>query len=310
MEPASKKRRNGQYFTKKNPFECKAFFDWSNCCSIRNQTILEPFAGANSLIVHLQKMGLCRDFSAYDIEPSSKEVKTKDTLRSFPVGYPVCVTNPPWLAKNSATLRGYDFPVCDHDDVYKFSLEKCLEHCDWVAALVPESFVCANLFHDRLTDFVSIRSGLFTDTGHPVGLALFGKGKSDEVRLWIGDRYIDTLESLEAMRPNLLPDGPKIKFNEENGNVGLIALDNTQEASIRYCPVEELSDYKVRHTGRHITKLRVEGDINVERWNQYINEFRQKTSDFLMTCYKGIRKDGNYRRRLDWKLARGIVHHA
>ena len=103
--------------------------------------------------------------------------------------------------------------------------------------------------------------------------------------------------------------GVTIKFNDPDGNVGLIALDNTIEASIRFCDVGELSDYKVKSTGRHITKISVDGKVKIHEWNRFLNNFRDKTHDVLMTCYKGIRKDGKYRRRCDWGLARGIVHH-
>ena len=41
------KRTNGQYFTEYNPFNNKAFEDWSNQCNIKDNIILEPFDLAN-----------------------------------------------------------------------------------------------------------------------------------------------------------------------------------------------------------------------------------------------------------------------
>ncbi len=310
MSPGEIKRRNGQFFTEGNPFEHEAFISWAECSDITSHKILEPFAGANSLIDHLEGMGLCNNSASYDIHPSDKRVERRDTLESFPKGFEVCVTNPPWLARNSATIRGFEFPDYGYDDLYKFALEKCLQNCGWVAALVPESFICARIFQERLTDFISLNPDLFTDTGHPVGLALFNPLQTDDVNIWFGDSHISTLSDLELLRPQPLPDGPIVRFNDPSGNVGLIALDNTKTASIRFCPVEELADYKVKKTGRHITKLHVDGKVEIKRWNEYLSEFRKKTRDVLMTCYKGIRKDGMYRRRLDWKLARGIIHRA
>ena len=310
MNTGEIKRRNGQFFTQGNPFQHKAFQSWAESSDISNHTILEPFAGENSLIDHLEGMGLCNNSSSYDIHPSDERVERRDTLESFPKGFDICVTNPPWLARNSATIRGFEFTDCGYDDLYKFALEKCLQNCDWVAALVPESFICAHIFHERLTDFISLNPDLFTDTGHPVGLALFNPLQTDDVKVWFGDSYISTLSNLELLRPQPLPDGPIVRFNEPLGNVGLIALDNTKEASIRFCQVEELADYQVKKTGRHITKLHVDGEVRIKRWNEYLDDFRDKTRDVLMTCYKGIRKDGKYRRRLDWKLARGIIHRA
>jgi hypothetical protein len=306
----SKKRQNGQFFTEGNPFKHRAFRDWARLCGLPDITILEPFAGANKLIDHLADMELCNESVSFDISPADNRVGYRDTLRDFPSEFDVCITNPPWLARNSATVRGLRFPECGYDDLYKHTLEKCLDNCGWVAALVPESFIRAGLFQERLSDFVSLTSNLFTDTGHPVGMALFQPAPLEDVKVWSGHSKIGWLSDMESLRPNPKQNGQEILFNIPDGNVGLIALDNIREASIRFCDVMELADYKVKKTGRPITKLLVSGNINIPVWNDYLSWFREQTKDVLMTCYKGIRKDGKYRRRLDWNLARGIVHNA
>ena len=185
-----------------------------------------------------------------------------------------------------------------------------MDNCEWVAVIIPESFICANLFHERLIDCISLRSSLFRDTGHPVCLALFGPDRTTKSAIWADNERIGTLEELNTLRPQPMNEGCRIAFNVPNGNVGLIALDNTIGPSIRFCDVGELADYTVKKSGRHITKVMVEGEIDIEAWNSYLKEFRERTKDVLLTCYKGIRRDGMYRRRLDWKIARGIVHHA
>ena len=304
------KRLHGQYYTVRNPFTHSAFKSWAEWVDLPNQTILEPFAGENSLIDHLESMDLCKQFDSFDINPASGRVSKLDTLASFPKDYSVCITNPPWLAKNSATVRGMPFPQCQHDDLYKYALEKCLDNCEWVAAIIPESFIRAEIFHERLTDFVSMTSGLFDDTGHPVGLALFQPDTCPEVRVWSDSNFVGELGELKKLRPLPLDDGCSVRFNEPKGNVGLIALDNTICPSIRFCEVEELADYVVKKSGRHITKLLVDGQIKIDKWNEILYDFREITNDVLMTCYKGRRKDGKYRRRLDWDLARGIIHSA
>ena len=305
-----KKRLHGQYYTEGNPFEHPAFLEWAKKSEISTKQILEPFAGSNKLIRHLQNMNLCGSFVSYDIHPEHERVEKRDTLDDFPIGYDVCVTNPPWLAKNSATVRGLPFPNCKYDDVYKLALELCLTNCDWVVAVVPESFIRANVFRDRLYQFVSLTANLFEDTGHPVGLAMFIPERCNDVMVWSGRKRVGRLSTLESLRPEPDPDGVSISFNQPTGNVGLIALDNTLTDSIRFCDVRELQYYKVKKSGRHITKLSVDGEVKIDRWNQFFNSFRKYTSDVLLTCYKGIRKDGKYRRRLDWQTARGIIHHA
>ena len=304
------KRAKGQFYTEGNPFRHRAFRKWAKDAGLPETRVLEPFAGSNSLIWHLQGMDLCNSFKSYDIEPAARFVSKRNTLASFPKGFDVCVTNPPWLARNSATVRGIAFPDCPYDDLYKFALSKCLAECGHVAALVPESFIRAGEFQERLISFVSLTTNLFSDTGHPTGLALFGPDKCPDVQVWSGKDNLGFLSDLEMHRPQPRPDGPQVRFNDPDGNAGLIALDNTREASIRFCDAAELDGYKVKTTGRHITKMRVEGPIDIAGWNKMLEEFRKKTRDVLLTCYKGIRKDGQYRRRLDWNLARGIIHHA
>ena len=208
MNALEKKRQNGQYFTDGNPFRHRAFHSWAKRSNIQSKTILEPFAGANNLITHLEDMGLCNDSVSYDLYPSNARVNRRDTLKRFPSGFGLCVTNPPWLAKNSATFRGLDFPDCRYDDLYKLALEKCLDNCEWVAALVPESFICTRLFRERLTDFISLPVSLFKETGHPVGLALFQPENVQDVKVWFRGTCVGLLSKLEALRPRPKPEGP------------------------------------------------------------------------------------------------------
>ncbi len=314
------KRENGRYYTAGNPFDHPAFLAWAELARLRSSTVLEPFAGANSLVQRLQEMGLCSAFASFDAAPASPDVQRRDTLADFPAGYDVCVTNPPWLARNSAAWRGLAFPDAPYDDLYKVALERCLDNCPFVAALVPDSFIRAGLFHDRLFAFVSLKADMFADTGHPVGLALFDDysglapldgyvGRPDRMQVWSGDAYVGDLAQMEARRPKPLSGRAAVAFNEPCGNAGLLALDNTIEASIRFCDVRELAGYRVKPSGRAITKIAVDGPVRIADWNAALSAFRVETRDALMTAYKGIRKDGMYRRRCDWALARGIIHY-
>lgn len=304
------RRACGQFYTNHNPFDYAPFKRWAKKSDILNACILEPFAGSNSLVAHLTGMGLCHHFQSFDIHPTHHHVSYRDTLADFPSGYHVCITNPPWLARNSATARGLSYPSTLYDDLYKFSLEKCLDNCPYVAALVPESFIRASLFLDRLSCFISITQPIFSDTKHPVGLALFLPEKIQNIAVFSGSNYIGTLVDIKKHRP-IVNHRLDISFNEPKGNLGLIALDNTKEASIRFCDITELKDYQVKKHGRHITKLNVsQKKICIKAYNNLINRFREATGDVLMTSYRGLRKDGKYRRRLDWNLARAIIEKA
>ena len=317
-----KKRANGRYYTRGNPFQLEPFQRWAKDSNFEQQIALEPFAGAKDIpqlinSAHLQ----CQDWAFYDIEPGAKEVVQHDTLADFPKGFNVCITNPPWLARNSATRRGLPFPeATNYDDLYKYALEQCLMHCPWVAAIIPEAFIRSGLFLHRLCDFISLvpqtQNGtsqenkstgyMFDDTEHPVGLALFAPHGTQDVRMWRNNQLLGKLSELRRHLPT--PSRNRsIVFNEAKGNLGLIAIDNTVSASIRFCQPAELGEYKVRTHCRSITKIGVPWRVDIDLLNARLVEIREKTHDVFLTAFKGLRRDGHYRRRLDWALARAIV---
>lgn len=303
------KRELGQYFTTYNPFQNSGFLNWAYECDLSKTTILEPFAGSNNLINMLQDMGLCIDFKSFDIEPKSKFVKRRDTLKNFPKGFKVCITNPPYLAQNSAKRRNLEFPNIIYDDLYKYSLEKCLENCDYVGAIVPASFFNANIFRERLSHYILLNSKMFNDTEHPVCLALFKK-YSEDVDLYNDNKYLGKLSDLKKKLPksNINMD---IRFNVPNGNLGLIAIDNTIEPSIKFVNGEEISPERIRFSSRSITRIMIptKYKINniIEKLNYNLNIFRKETYDLFLTPFKGLRKDNYYRRRLDYKLAKKLI---
>ena len=196
--------------------------------------LLEPFAGRGDLLHKLESVGLLgENAKAYDITPAARGVSKRDTLRDFPKGFDVCVTNPPWLARNSATLRGLPFPRdCAHDDLYKQALELCLMHCDYVAALIPESFIRSftrfSPFYQRCEAFASLTGELFYDTGHPVGLAMFGPLPSRDVRLYHNNKYLGWYNNLQKTIASSSIK-KEMRFNDPDGALGLFALDNTKE---------------------------------------------------------------------------------
>ena len=320
------KRASGRYYTRGNPFQLEPFQTWAKTSNLKHQTVLEPFAGAKDIprlidATHLQ----CRDWAFFDIEPGAKEVVQRDTLADFPKGFNACITNPPWLARNSATRRGLPFPKSTrYDDLYKYALEQCLTHCGWVAAIIPEAFIRSGLFLKRLCDFISLvpqrqdktnyppdkrdkgGSVMFEDTEHPVGLALFAPDTTSDVRIWRNNQFLGIMRELRKHLPQ--PSSNRgIVFNDPQGNLGLIAIDNTVSASIRFCPPEELKDYPIRVHCRSITKIGVPWRVDIDMLNIRLATIRERTHDVFLTAFKGIRRDGHYRRRLDWALARAIV---
>ena len=306
----SARRQHGQFYTQHNPFRHAAFADWSASAGLPDRAVLEPYAGALHIIDHLREIGCCRDFAAYDIAPGAEGVVQRDTIAEFPRGFSVCVTNPPWLARNVASRLGFTFPATLRADVYQAALERCLECCEYVAVLVPGSFLRCGQFRERLTAFVSLPSTMFASTASPVGLALFSPDTTRETMVWSGENLVGDLAHIESLHPRPARCGRRVVFNAPEGNVGLIALDNTRAASIRFCLPSELGTYDVRPSCRSITRIAVDCSniaASIALWNSALAEYRQATLDVLMLPFRGLRADGRYRRRMDWHMARGII---
>jgi len=310
------KKSRGQFYTRANPFRHSAFQQWAAQAGLPRETVLEPFAGANHLIESLRDEGLCDRFRAYDIDPAHPPVVRRNTLTNFPAGHHVGVTNPPWLGKNSATRRGYAYPSDRHDDLYKHCLELCLRHCDYVAALVPASYLQSGLFFDRLQSCILLQRTLFTDTENPVCLALFGDEMFTPINLYNDFDYIGTLAQLQEFLPRPKKRNTargEVKFNDPKGALGFISFDSTKAPSIRFCHAAQLKDYEIKESSRFITRIScdfrgADMDKTIARLNRRIDSFRANTHDVFLTPFKGIRQDGKYRRRMKFSLARSFIH--
>ncbi|MYC24598.1 MAG: hypothetical protein F4X56_01605 [Gammaproteobacteria bacterium] len=305
------KRTLGQFFTvSQNPFKLTAFKQWAEEANLLNKEVLEPFAGANHIIESLQATGLCNAFASYDITPAHSIVVQRDTIEFFPTGYNVCVTNPPWLARNSATRRKLPYPACDYDDVYKYCLELCLKHCEFVAALIPASFLQSGLFQERLSTYILLHRLIFTETENPVCLALFTGSRDRPTKVFYDEEFIGELDALRANIPQETTNR-RLRFNDPQGTLGFISFDNTRCRTIRFCSVAEISDYEIKESSRFVT--RISGDFHgipdlVERLNSKLTKFRDDTRDLFLTPFKGIREDGQYRRRMFFSQARMLIN--
>lgn len=99
----------------------------------------------------------------------------------------------------------------------------------------------------------------------------------------------------------------KIKFNHPEGQLGLYAIDNTKEPTIRFCKGAEIGR-DVKASDRLITRILVEKNVDVERLNSRLQFIREKTCDVFFATFKGVRKDGMYRRRVDYEFVRNLIN--
>lgn len=321
------KRAHGQFFTTTNPFFLEPFYDWFRSTpAFSGRPILEPFAGANNIVKMIRDVGHSNEWACFDIDPVNGEgnttgdfIRQRDTLLGYPQGFEVAITNPPYLAKNSATRRGLGFPSSKHDDLYKEALDVMLAGTPFVAAIVPESFLTQGLFHSRLSAVISLPCKMFEDTECPVCLALFvpeeAKFDAKDFLIYSGPDLIGSYLALQEHGSPFISEGLPWKFNDPDGSIGLLAIDGQVESSIRFVRGDEISPFDVKATSRSKTRI---GGLHrsrnaeriVEEANKILAERRSATGDVFMTAFKGLRKDGKFRRRLDFAQARDILNMA
>lgn len=301
------KRQHGQYFTIYNPFKNKPFNSWWQEAmeKSRNKKVLEPFAGANNLIKTL-KQDRIFEFESYDIDPKDKNVKKRNTLKSFPTGFDIIVTNPPYLAKNSARRNNLDADF-KYDDLYKDCLEKMLDNCGYIAAIIPATFLHWGKLNDRLYAYVMLTEKMFEDTETPVCLALFKPKPQKRTLFYLNSKKLiikdDSLNYEKKM---------KIKFNSpKDANIGLIAFDNTRMNSIKFVDIKMIDLEKIKNTSRNIVSITVENTKITKKvisnLNKKLNQYREITHDVYLTPFKGVKKDLTFRRRIMFKQARAII---
>jgi len=319
------KRQDGQYFTRTNPFAHKIFFDWLNQIPIkyRDGRWCEPFAGANNIVEMLAELNIHiaddDHWECYDIIPdlydeqntSGVSIKQKDMILNYPnVVSPVGITNPPYLARNSATRRGLSYPDTIYDDVYKLCIELMLKHHKYVAAIIPESFIKTNLFGERLFAVISLNCEMFDDTDCPVCLAMWVEKSTNDYSIYLSNGFCaGKMSKLRQFEP--VCSGDYI-FNEPHGKIGLYACDSTTGNSIRFVNGGDIDPRKIKNTSRCVTRIggipdSIDIDKLIKMCNDELQKWRGKTHDVFMTSFKGLREDGYYRRRLDWVAAGYII---
>lgn len=257
-----------------------------------------------------------------DIDPSL-DWRWNDSLIRIPrVAHSIIITNPPYLTSYSAKRKGLIAEVGDyftgtrHDDLYKLALENCLAASSHVVAIIPETFINSSFPKSRLASITVLEESPFDDTEVPVCVACFdGRTKrAAQVRVYKNDTYIGTLAQLERRR--LKPRNKlRIRFNAPGGQIALRAVDQVGPGqTIRFMPRAAL-DYdlrKIGHSSRLVTLIELELDIEdvealIAECNAILIRYRAETQDFPLSPFKGNRKDGVRRRRLDYTSARAIL---
>lgn len=280
---------------------------------IKNRKILDPYAGDGNIFQSLVSIGI-NDFRGMDID-KSKLWNVNDSLKNIPKTDRMIITNPPYLAKNSANRKNLGtykyFKGNTYSDIYQIALERMLESHNDIVAIVPETFINHPICEGRLKCITVVEDELFNDTDCPVCVVCYTEKHTQSTKIYKGDKYCCTLKQLKKHTKTPTND-INIKFNIKSGNIGLRAIDGTGDNDICFCDPSDL-DYPVDKIGtssRAITIIKVDNGDIIDECNRILKEYRNDTYDMLLSPFKGNKKNGTRRRRLDFKTARAIIEEA
>lgn len=319
-----KRRKLGQWYTKMSPFDHPAVEEWLAEVACQGLAVVEPFAGRGDLIKMLPQVNW---MGFYDIDPPPSvgiDICQRDSIKDFPTHakdgaiYGAAITNPPWF--NYRLHRGRTSKVQDKknmDDLYEEAMAAMLENIDWVAAILPESFVSQHRFDRRLWVVIILTEDVFgSATEHPACLALFRPEANGDPQIWRGDECLGDYSKLRAhpvfdiQKERLL----NINFCDPQGEVGIYCADSRRGSRIRFTVGSDIDPVRVKRSSRHVVRAKMPFEIDhkslyllISRANQILEDFRNATFDVTLTSFKSRGSNGLYRRRLDFKTAARIL---
>lgn len=321
MNAIIKKRSLGQFFTKNDFWLKDHILEFIK--STGTKIAFDPFAGEGDLLNVAQKIGFKR-IKGFDID-KNLNWEQNDSLLNIPkIDNSIIITNPPYLTNYSAKRKGiYEnvkkyFDICNYDDIYQLAIKRCLAN-DFGVMIIPETFINSRFPKNRLVSITIIESRLFSDTENPICVICFdNKNKNyDQVDIYKNNELIGKLGYFEKLR-RAPHKNIYIKFNAPKGQIALRAVDTTNpQKPISFMRAGEI-DYDlagIKHSSRLITVIEIKAnnesiDKIIECGNKLLFDFRQKTNDVLLSPFKGNKKNGERRRRLDYVTARALLEDA
>jgi hypothetical protein len=318
MSTSTTKSKLGQFYTTNYEYILQEF-------SVPTDIpIIEPFAGNGDLLDFVKTSKY--PFECYDIDPQKDYIQQRDTLLhppSFSGKY--VLTNPPYLAKNKSTDKTiYELYGCD--DLYKCFIELLTRNvCEGGVIIVPLNFISSVRASDSALRkrFVSayhilrihvFEEQVFSDTTYTVCSIQFGRYKnSDEntiCTIFPGKKQIafslsDKNNYTIGGEIFTLPPTPTYRIERATKltkktecitNILVKCIDDSIRSKIQLRIISDQDRYidtTPNLTERSYATLVIEPPISleqqtelVERFNQLLEEYRDKYNSLFLTNYR------------------------
>lgn len=316
----NEKIKLGQFFTKESLWLKPQIFNFiiNSKCDIA----YDPFAGQGDLLNVAKDILNFKTIKGLDIDEKLKWEKN-DSLLSIPtIKNAIIITNPPYIAKHSASRKNIDlsnyFLKSEYDDIYLIALDRIIKAQQYSVAIIPESFINSNFKNMNLVSSITIiEQNPFTDTEVPICVVCFDGIDKDfsKIKIYNGEKYLDNLQNILNNRKKP-KNNIEINFNDKNGWLGLRAIDSSNSINFITFDFKEKFNYdwerKVKISSRNFSLIYVDIPVNkriklINKCNEILLNIREKSYDVILTPFKGNNKNGVRRRRLDFKLARWII---
>ena len=294
---------------------------------------LDPFAGKGDLIRVMYALDF-KPIIGLDIDPVLGW-QVNNSLVDIPYYEDtIVVTNPPYYAKvtarrkNASILNYFDGENDKFADIYQIAIANVLQKYDEAVFIIPETYFLKSsmFFKDSLLSITVLEDNPFYDTDCPICVACFMKGSRlgyPSYDIYKNDKFLFTNTKLDEIlsRYRTRKEILNVKFNVPDGNIGLRGVDGVETTDkIKFCLPNEL-DYDIntiKISSRAITVLDVsrndgkildKGEL-IEKANNYLTNFRKDTHDVILAPFKNNNKNGERRRRLDFRWAKKILNKA
>jgi len=326
-----KKQNLGQFNTKKDVWLRPHIKEFIADSGYKN--VMDPFAGAGDLLFAVNDLPW-KNVYGYDIDPELDWPISDGLIDVLYHEDTIVVTNPPYLAKNSAKRNNFPaykyFKDNDYEDLYQLAIHRVLARYKDAVFIIPETYFQNGIFTSYLQSHTVIEENPFTDTDCPVCVACFHTTNDfmaiagNNYDVYKNDEYLFNRKTLEDMLWDFnfnrhgycawsVPPY-NITFNDPYGNLGLRGVDGVDEYDrIRFCRPEDLGYdlNNIKVSSRAITLIDVEGleitDVFIEKANVLLQTLRHRTHDVVLSPFKNNNRLGQRRRRLDFKWARKIL---